>query len=559
MISSYLFERLLKFKQELILESEQQKYQALLQYSEFRNITQDKSKKIAGFQDQFKELQTSKAESQRNFQEVTQELVKLENEKCLLEQEIEKESNLNKVLKEKKKTESALIKINDHRIERFKAREANLFFQYQKYLHNRRLEIKGNIRVFCRVRPVLPEDHLQIYNRSSIAPSTQNLGIKSKKRIEELKINLNKNQKQNVQSQQQLQSQQQNEKSLNLQALEDNTVLVKSEQTVEIRIQGQSGSSMMNQNFNSNSNNQLPQINYQSHKFKFDRVFNPQDNQECVFEEVQEVVKSALDGFKVCIFAYGQTGAGKTFTMEGGQSLEDMGLISRSVRMVFEHLDSYNPKDWELIQVTLSCIEIHIETVRDLLNPGNEVAQIMTNNQKFKPTEIEVKSYSDVEFVLRKAKENRKVGSTAMNLSSSRSHSIYQLKIRAKRTDSLQIDGALNLIDLAGSERIQDSKVEGERLKETQAINKSLSCLGDVISAIIKKDSYIPYRNSKLTHLLQNFMGGDSKTLMMVNISPLQCNAFETLTSLKFAAKVNSCKQFSKETSFNSANSSMNN
>lgn len=132
-----------------------------------------------------------------------------------------------------------------------------------------------------------------------------------------------------------------------------------------------------------------------------------------------------------------------------------------------------------------------------------------------------------------------------MNIHSSRSHSIYQLKIKAKRGEKYSIDGALNLIDLAGSERINDSKVDGERLKETQSINKSLSCLGDVISAIIKKDNYIPYRNSKLTLLLQNYMGGDSKTLMIVNASPVPINAFDTLTSLRFASKVNSCKQYS--------------
>lgn len=132
-----------------------------------------------------------------------------------------------------------------------------------------------------------------------------------------------------------------------------------------------------------------------------------------------------------------------------------------------------------------------------------------------------------------------------MNLHSSRSHSIYQLKIKARRGPKYQIEGALNLIDLAGSERINDSKVDGERLKETQSINKSLSCLGDVISALIKKDAYIPYRNSKLTLLLQNYMGGDSKTLMIVNVSPLAVNAFETLTSLRFASKVNNCKQYS--------------
>ena len=144
-----------------------------------------------------------------------------------------------------------------------------------------------------------------------------------------------------------------------------------------------------------------------------------------MFDEVREVVRSALDGFRVCIFAYGQTCAGKTYTMEGGATEETMGLVPRSVRMIFETLEKYESEDWKKVQVHLSCFEIHIETVRDLLDTGKEQVQIMTNQNIFKPTEIEVRNFGDVEFVLRKARENRKVAQTGMNSQSSRSHCIY--------------------------------------------------------------------------------------------------------------------------------------
>lgn len=208
--------------------------------------------------------------------------------------------------------------------------------------------------------------------------------------------------------------------------------------------------------------------------------------------------------------------------MEGGISEQTMGLVPRSVKMIFEMMGPQIEKEGPEVKVTLSCFEIHIETVRDLLDPTNEQSQIMTNQGKFKPLELEVRSFSDVEFVMLRASENRKTAPTAMNQHSSRSHSIYQLRIRRTNPDgSVVVDGALNLIDLAGSEKAKETNTEGERFKETTAINKSLSCLGDVISAIIKKEAHIPYRNSKLTHLLQNYMGGDAKTLMIVNVSPL--------------------------------------
>eukprot|EP00347_Sterkiella_histriomuscorum_P005846 403355048 len=526
---------------------QQQEMNVLLnEYQTFKKQNSEKLFQLSDAQQKLQSLIEKKKEVQSKHAEISQNFQQLQKNRETQVSEMKSIQELNQMLKEKNQTEKTLLNYNDQRLKRCQNREGDLYFHYQKYLNNRRLEIKGNIRVFCRVRPILPEDHLQIMQRQSIAPPMLN-GIKSKKRIEELKINFGKqllNKNSSAKEMTQLSQ---------LMPIQEDTIVVKGEHSLEVR----------QYNPNQNSYAQLlpgqSEKLYQASNFKFDRVFGVQDSQEDVFNEVRDVVRAALDGFKVCIFAYGQTGAGKTYTMEGGSTFESMGLVPRSVKMVFDTLETYDRKEWEFIEVSLSCVEIHIETVRDLLNPQNETNQIMTNNQKFKLAEIAVQEFKDVEYLLNKARENRKVSSTALNAQSSRSHCIYQLKIKAKRKGQPQLEGALNLVDLAGSERIQDSKVEGDRLKETQSINKSLSCLGDVIAAIIKKETHIPYRNSKLTALLSNYLGGDSKTLMVVNISPLQCNAFETLTSLKFASKVNICKIESKKMQgLQSVNSSMN-
>ena len=190
--------------------------------------------------------------------------------------------------------------------------------------------------------------------------------------------------------------------------------------------------------------------------------------------------------------------------MEGGITYENKGIVPRSVDSIFQLLQKITERDpSKNFKVKMSCYEIHVETVRDLLDPQNSEAQIMTKQSKFKPCEIEVTEYGNVDFLLKRAKDNRTSASTAMNQHSSRSHCIYTLKIQGFGSDGSQnLDGALNLIDLAGSERCDGSKAEGDRFKEMTAINKSLTSLGDVISALIKKEQHIPYRNSKLTHLL---------------------------------------------------------
>lgn len=290
--------------------------------------------------------------------------------------------------------------------------------------------------------------------------------------------------------------------------------------------------------------------------FKFDKVFQPGTSQETVFEELSQLVQSSLDGYNTCIFAYGQTGSGKTYTMEGPEAHlaapENRGMISRAVEQIF--LTSYRlaEKGWEY-QFQASFVEIYNETVRDLLTTSKPGAgddkrweikhdPISGKTSVTNLTVVPVTSPERIEDLLKRANKNRAVGSTRMNERSSRSHSVFQLRLIGKnRVTEQSIEGILNLIDLAGSERLNQSQATGDRLKETQAINKSLSCLGDVIAALANKDKHIPYRNSKLTFLLQDSLGGNSKTLMFVNCSPAASNLNETLNSLRFAQKVNAC------------------
>lgn len=290
---------------------------------------------------------------------------------------------------------------------------------------------------------------------------------------------------------------------------------------------------------NKKSNNAIT-----SQMFKFDAVFGENSNQLDIFKEVSELILSALDGFKVCIFAYGRTGSGKTYTMEGEfDHKECKGIIPRSVEMLFEHINSYKETGWEF-SIKANFQEIYLEQIRDLLLPSNSMRHL-NKCTKYEPTIVEVNEAEDVYYLLNKARENRKVAETEYNERSSRSHSLFQLQIKgfhSKIKGGTTIDGALNLIDLAGSERLHKTKAEGERLKEAMSINKSLSCLGHVISALANKDKHVPYRDSKLTYILKDHIGSESaKTLMIVNISPLAAHLTESINSLRFASKVNSC------------------
>ncbi|KAL4291797.1 hypothetical protein GQ457_14G010650 [Hibiscus cannabinus] len=356
----------------------------------------------------------------------------------------------------------------------------------RKKLHNTILELKGNIRVFCRVRPLLPDDGAATEGAIVSYPtSTESIG----RGIDLL----------------------------------------------------QSG---------------------QKYPFTFDKVFNHEASQQDVFVEISQLVQSALDGYKVCIFAYGQTGSGKTYTMMGRpEASEQKGLIPRSLEQIFQSSQSLKAQGWKY-KMQASMLEIYNETIRDLLSNNRSVGSDPTRPENAVSgkqytikhdangntcvsdlTIVDVSSITEISSLLRQAAQSRSVGRTQMNEQSSRSHMVFTLRISGtNESTEQQVQGVLNLIDLAGSERLSRSGATGDRLKETQAINKSLSCLSDVIFSLAKKDDHVPFRNSKLTYLLQPCLGGDSKTLMFVNVSPDPTSVGESLCSLRFAARVNACE-----------------
>ncbi|KAG5348254.1 NCD protein, partial [Acromyrmex charruanus] len=415
-----------------------------------------------------KELCTSLSCTLNEFQEKckSQEVLNLEQTKQLtvLKSDLELQEKLNKDLNIVKEELQALT----HKMDK-----------ERRVLHNTIQELKGNIRVFCRVRPRTPKE------------------------IEQTKM------------------------LCNINFIDDCTIEV-----------GKSdGSDAIS------CSRKLRGI---KQEFSFDKVFTPNASQADVFEELSLLVQSALEGYNVCIFAYGQTGSGKTYTMEGECGLQTEGMIPRTVRHIFKEMKQFELLGWEY-QIEASFLEIYNEHIVDLLDSQSKIHEIRMVDNKSQDLYVsnlrieEIHSPEELHKCLQIAQCNRAVAATQSNERSSRSHSVTRIRLIGTHTIKQEISiGNLNLVDLAGSERLKTE--EAVRTTETKNINKSLANLGNVILALLKKQEHIPYRNSKLTHLLMPSLGGNSKTLMLLNVSPLDECYNETLNSLRFASNVNNCK-----------------
>ncbi|XP_064829222.1 kinesin-like protein KIF3A isoform X2 [Oncorhynchus masou masou] len=286
--------------------------------------------------------------------------------------------------------------------------------------------------------------------------------------------------------------------------------------------------------------------------FTFDTVFGPDSKQLDVYNlTARPIIDSVLEGYNGTIFAYGQTGTGKTFTMEGVRAVPELlGIIPNSFAHVFGHIAKAEGDTRFLVRV--SYLEIYNEEVRDLLGKD----QMQRLEVKERPdVGVYIKDLSgyvvnnadDMDRIMTMGHKNRSVGSTNMNEHSSRSHAIFTITIESSEKgvdgDQHVRMGKLHLVDLAGSERQGKTGATGQRLKEATKINLSLSTLGNVISALVDgKSTHVPYRNSKLTRLLQDSLGGNSKTMMCANIGPADYNYDETISTLRYANRAKNIK-----------------
>ncbi|XP_043477785.1 kinesin-like protein KIF3A isoform X2 [Leptopilina heterotoma] len=286
--------------------------------------------------------------------------------------------------------------------------------------------------------------------------------------------------------------------------------------------------------------------------FSFDAVFDTNTSQVDIYNETaRPIVDKVLQGYNGTIFAYGQTGTGKTYTMSGAKTSPQLrGIIPNTFAHIFGHIAKADENQKFLVRATY--LEIYNEEVRDLLGKDQNTRLEVKERPDIGVFVKDLSGYvvnnaDDLDRIMTLGNKNRVVGATAMNVSSSRSHAIFSITVESSQPgeDGEQHVkmGKLHLVDLAGSERQSKTKASGVRLREATKINLSLSTLGNVISALVDgQSSHVPYRNSKLTRLLQDSLGGNSKTLMCANISPADLNYDETISTLRYANRAKNIK-----------------
>ncbi|XP_035733993.1 protein claret segregational-like isoform X1 [Vespa mandarinia] len=442
--------------------------------SEELETTKDEFKQIQNEKEDFVKRWTKAEEAYKN---VTKELKELQDQFADQQAKLQEQTIETERVKTKLEHDENLIKdLTIHKEEL-----QSLVHQMDKerrILHNTIQEMKGNIRVFCRVRPRTPKE---------------------------------------------------SSKSL---------CFIKFVDECTIEIGKSDGSDMASCS---------GKVRNLRQEFSFDKVFPHNASQADIFEELSLLVQSALEGYNVCVFAYGQTGSGKTYTMEGEPGFDTEGMIPRTVRHIFKEMKELELLGWEY-RIEASFLEIYNEHIVDLLDSQcNKIHEIRMRDNRGHDLYVsnlkveEIHNAEELQECLLTAQRNRAVAATNSNERSSRSHSVARIRLIGEHKTKEEICiGNLNLVDLAGSERLKGE--EAARTAETKNINKSLANLGNVILALLKKQEHVPYRNSKLTHLLMPSLGGNSKTLMLLNISPLDECYNETLNSLRFASNVNNCK-----------------
>lgn len=401
-----------------------------------------------------------------------------------------------------KENENGLAKMTE-KMTNFNARESELLRQIvlqeevRRSLHNKVIQLSGNIRVFVRVRPSIPSEDAtsktanspfsfpSVFDQSTPASSSAvNVGDDLTKRF-----------------------------------------IVATEPTKD-----RGGLSQRRKKL----------------KFGFDNVFTPTNTQDDVWEATEPLVQSAIDGYNTCVFAYGQTGSGKTYTMLGSST--NTGIVTQAVKKLFgaKHMLEETSQGRTTVEISVELLEVYNEQVRDLVSTkecdggsGFKKLNISVNSNEALGNTVHVAtSKEEVSDILAIAQKRRCVKATKSNEESSRSHLIFTMNFIV-RSSSGERRSKLHICDLAGSERLSKSQAVGSTLKETQHINKSLSTLSNVIEKLQQKSSHVPFRESKLTYLLRNSLGGDSKTLAIVCCNPLAEHFQETTCSLRFAQKLN--------------------